>query len=168
MPKSRLVLLSLGLPLLLSACAERLPPPAFPSPSPTSNSERGLLSALAHCGAADSLACAQIHLALAQHYLRQQPLSRTSVAAAHSELHMAAQNPELEQQVDGWRKLTASWLQLAARPESSGKCAAGDSSTLSAQIARLSAENAAQKAKLAQLNSLLQAEAQKSLEKRAK
>ena len=81
---------------------------------------------------------------------------------------MAAQNPELEQQVDGWRKLTASWLQLAARPESSGKCAAGDSSTLSAQIARLSAENAAQKAKLAQLNSLLQAEAQKSLEKRAK
>ncbi|MDD3760407.1 MAG: hypothetical protein PHO57_06200 [Acidithiobacillus sp.] len=168
MPKSRLLLLSLGLSLLLSACAQRLPPPTFPSPPLTSNSERGLLSALAHCGAADSLACAQIHLALAQHYLRQQPLSRTSVAAAHSELHMAAQNPELEQQVDGWRRLTASWLQLAARPESSGKCAAENSSALNVQIARLSAENAEQKAKLAQLNSLLQAEAQKSLEKRAK
>ncbi|WP_308389175.1 hypothetical protein [Acidithiobacillus sp. AMEEHan] len=167
MPKSYLVLLSLGLPLLLGACAQRLPPSTVASPLPSS-SESSLLRALAHCGAADSLACAQIHLALAQGYLRQQPLNRTNVAAAHSELQMAAQNPELAKQTDGWRRLTASWLQLAARPESPGKFAAQNSSALTAQIARLTAENAEQKAKLAQLNSLLQAEAQKTLEKKAK
>ncbi len=167
MPKHYVALFSLGFSLLLSACAQQLPPSMAPAPIPVS-SERALLHALDHCGAANSLACAQIHLALAQHYLRQQPLRRTNVAAAHSELQMAAQNSELAKQVEGWRSLSASWLQLSAHSGYPSTCQRSDTPALAAQIEKLTAENAVQNAKLTQLNSLLQSEAKNSLQEKPK
>lgn len=156
MPKRLLVVLAAI--LLLSACAQRLPP----APATTVSTQARLLQSLAHCGAASSYACAQIHLDLARHYLQAQPLTPNAIAAARSELAMAAQNPEMAQEVQPWRNLLTSWQQSAPPPRSCPDSAANN--TLAAQIAHLKAENTAQKQQLDRLNSLLQSEAQKSLQ----
>ncbi len=146
--------------LLLSGCVQRLPATQPRKAQP-------LLQALADCGAAGSLACGKIHLALARQYLEQPILTRTSVAAANSELNLAAQNPALATQIEPWRRLTASWLKLAARPSSPDGQQSASTATLRAQLQQLKAENAAHQEKLAQLNSLLHSEAKKSLGEKA-
>ncbi|MEL5848657.1 MAG: hypothetical protein U7M05_04735 [Candidatus Igneacidithiobacillus chanchocoensis] len=156
MPKRLLAVLTAV--LLLSACAQQLPP----APTTTVSTQAQLLQSLAHCGAASSYACARIHLDLARHYLQAQPLTPNAIAAARSELAMAAQNPEMAQEVQPWRNLVASWQPSAQPPHSCPNDAANN--TLAAQIAHLKAENTAQKQQLDRLNSLLQSEAQKSLQ----
>ncbi|MEY2342881.1 hypothetical protein AB4090_12330 [Acidithiobacillus sp. IBUN Pt1247-S3] len=81
---------------------------------------------------------------------------------------MAAQNSDLVKQVQGWRNLSASWLQLAAHSDYPSAHQRVDTPVLAEQMEKLAAENAAQKAKLTQLNSLLQSEAKKSLQEKAK
>lgn len=87
----------------LAACAQILP-----SAQPAPNSSRAqLLADLGHCGAADGVDCARIHLALARSYLQQTPLNRTSVDNAGRELQLAAQNPSVAAEIRPWQNLVA-------------------------------------------------------------
>ncbi len=148
--------LALGLGVaLLSACAP------FVSPPPTPAGDRtALLGRLQNCGSAAGANCARVHLALAESYLRADPVTPTSLDSAASELALAAQNPEVAQEtaplyrsVQGWRD--------ALRKAHDAEAQLGAAKTqLHDTTARLNAADA----RLARLENLLRHKAQDTLQ----
>jgi len=154
---SRAVLLLLLLPIL-AACAQIVPPQR---PAPSAGRSQ-LLAELGRCGAADGVACARIHLALAKSYLEQAPLTATSIDNAGRELQLAAQNPELAAEVRPWQNLIAYARSL---PRRSPVCPPAETSKVPRAVTApaQSAAEASAAERLQRLEQLLHRQAQESL-----
>ncbi|MHB8247719.1 MAG: hypothetical protein ACYDCX_02360 [Acidithiobacillus sp.] len=151
----RWLALSLGV-ALLSACAPFTSPPP---PTPV-GSRSALLGRLQNCGPAAGASCAEVHLALAESYLRSDPITQTALDNAASELALAAQNPEvgretapLYRSVQGWRDA------LRKRRDAEAQLDAAQTQLHDAK-AQLDTTNA----RLARLESLLRHKAQDTLQ----
>lgn len=149
--------LALGLGVsLLSACT----PFVSPLPPTPSSSRSTLLGRLQNCGAAAGAGCAKVHLALAESYLRADPITPTALDSAASELALAAQNPEVAREtaplyrsVQGWRDALRKGREAEARLDAAR-------AQLHDTTARLNAADA----RLARLEGLLRHKAQDTLQ----
>ena len=155
MNRHRWLALSLGVSLL-SACAPFVSPP----PLTPVGSRSALLARLQNCGPAAGASCAKVHLALAESYLRADPVTQTGLDNAASELALAAQNPEIGREtaplyysVQGWRDA------LHKRREAEAQLDAAKT-----QLHDTKAQLDATNARLARLENLLRHKAQDTLQ----
>lgn len=155
MNRHRWLALSLGVSLL-SACAPFVSPP----PLTPVGSRSALLARLQNCGPAAGASCAKVHLALAENYLRADPVTPTGLDNAASELALAAQNPEIGREtaplyhsVQGWRDA------LHKRREAEAQLDAAKT-----QLHDTKAQLDATNARLARLENLLRHKAQDTLQ----
>ncbi|MBN2679228.1 hypothetical protein HHS34_012015 [Acidithiobacillus montserratensis] len=149
--------------LLLSACVAMPAPPPPPHkvalPDLSNASRTTLLQALHNCGMANSLACARIHLALANSYLRSGPLNKTALGNADRELELAAQNQDMAIQTLPLRRTVQALLEnQMLLHQCQSRMQHSQLQTRAAQQAASAAES-----RLQQLETLLQQHAEKSL-----
>ncbi len=147
---------ALGLAAMLSACAQVTPQ----SPLPGATRNIPLNDDLAHCGLATSTACARIHEALADAYLRSGPLNSTALGNAARELGLAAQNNEVAAKTLPLRRIVHALQEHTATKDA---CIAALRKAR-AQLAATHAQSAAAQVRLHSLENLLHDHAEKSLD----
>ncbi|WP_298171400.1 hypothetical protein [Acidithiobacillus sp.] len=153
------ILATLGLAAALSACALVTPQPAPPPPLPGATRSI-LISDLAHCGLPTSAACARIHVALANGYLRSGPLNSTALGNAARELRLAAQNDKVAVETVPLRRIVHALQEHTATKDA---CVA-ELRLAQARSATAQAQSAAAQARLNRLENLLHDHAEKSLD----
>lgn len=153
------ILATLGLAAALSACALVTPQPAPPPPLPSATRSI-LISDLAHCGLPISTACARIHVALANGYLRSGPLNSTALGNAARELRLAAQNDKVAVGTLPLRRIVhALQERTVTRDAYMAKLRKAR-----AQLAVAQAQSATAQSRLSRLENLLHDHAEKSLD----
>lgn len=153
------ILATLGLAAALSACALVTPQPAPPPPLPGATRSI-LISDLAHCGLPTSAACARIHVALANGYLRSGPLNSTALGNAARELRLAAQNDKVAVETVPLRRIVHALQEHTATKDA---CVA-ELRLAQARSVTAQAQSAAAQARLNRLENLLHDHAEKSLD----
>jgi len=149
--------LALGLgAFLLSACA----PFVSPSRSTPAGSRSALLGSLQSCGSATGASCAKVHLALAEGYLRADPITPTGLDSAASELALAAQNPQVAQETAPLYRSVLGWRDALRKGREAEEQLDAARTQLRDTRARLNAADA----RLAGLESLLRHKAQDTLQ----